>query len=122
MNKDERSIGRVSRLRTLARTLLKELELAEELEQDVEIQLEVDFYEEVKRFEIELITKALMHSRGHQLEAAHLIKLNPSTLNAKIKHYGIQVNMFSEDVGSNLDDVDSSNFGTKSPHITDRRQ
>ena len=101
---------RVSRLKTLARTLLTELELAEH-EQVGEIQSQVDFYDEVKRFEIELITRALTHSGGHQLEAARLIRLNPSTLNAKIKQYGIQVNAFSRGVVSKLEEFDSSTTG-----------
>jgi DNA-binding NtrC family response regulator len=50
---------------------------------------------------------AFWHSEGHQLEAARLIRINPSTLNAKIKHYGIQVNTFSKDVVSNVEEVDS---------------
>ena len=102
LKKTKSAVERVSRLQTLARTLLKELELAEREQVGSETRSEVDFYEEVKRFEIALITKALTHSRGHQLEAARLIRLNPSTLNAKIKQYGIQVNTFSEGVGSSF--------------------
>jgi DNA-binding NtrC family response regulator len=85
----------VRRLEALARTLLRELELAEH-EQVDELQSEVDFYEEVKLFEIGLIRRALAHSVGHQVNAARFLRLNPSTLNAKIKQYRIHVDTFSD--------------------------
>jgi DNA-binding NtrC family response regulator len=49
----------------------------------------LDFYQEVRRFEIELIRRALMFMDGHQLKTARLLNLNATTLNAKIKHYQI---------------------------------
>ncbi|MEK6280272.1 MAG: helix-turn-helix domain-containing protein [Acidobacteriota bacterium] len=49
----------------------------------------LDFYQEVRRFEIELIRRALMFMDGHQLKAARLLNLNATTLNSKIKHYQI---------------------------------
>lgn len=48
-----------------------------------------DFYEEVRRFEISLIRKALKMTRGSQVRAARLLKLNTTTLNTKIKNYRI---------------------------------
>jgi len=51
----------------------------------------VDFYEEVKRFESALIRGALRRTQGHQIKAARLVNLNPSTLNAKIKQYQIRL-------------------------------
>jgi DNA-binding NtrC family response regulator len=50
----------------------------------------LDFYEEVSRFEIQLIKRALVFTEGHQGNAARLLNLNATTLNAKIKHYHIQ--------------------------------
>lgn len=50
----------------------------------------IRFYEEVKRFEIALIKAALQRSNGHQLRAARLLNLNPSTLNSKIKQYNLR--------------------------------
>jgi DNA-binding NtrC family response regulator len=49
----------------------------------------LDFYEEVRRFEIALITSALRHTGGSQVKAAGLLKLRTTTLNSKIKGYGI---------------------------------
>jgi DNA-binding NtrC family response regulator len=49
----------------------------------------IDFYEEVKRYEIALIRKALRLTRGHQKHAASLLKMRPTTLNMKLKLYKI---------------------------------
>lgn len=49
----------------------------------------IDFYEEVTGFEVDLIKLALVQTKGHQARAAHLLRLKASTLNAKIKQYGI---------------------------------
>lgn len=50
----------------------------------------IDLFQEVRRFEINLITLALKQTRGHQARAARLLNLNPTTLNSKIKLYGIE--------------------------------
>jgi transcriptional regulator with GAF, ATPase, and Fis domain len=47
------------------------------------------FYEEVKKFEIDLIQRALEQTSGHQSRAARLLGLNATTLNSKIKSYNI---------------------------------
>ena len=49
----------------------------------------VNFYEEVRRFEIALITRALRRTRGSQCKAASLLNLKRTTLNSKIKTYQI---------------------------------
>lgn len=51
----------------------------------------VDFYAEVVRFEVDLIKLALIKSRGNQSRAARFLRLNATTLNAKIKQYGIVI-------------------------------
>lgn len=50
----------------------------------------VSFEKVVKNFEIGLIRNALIQSNGNQLRAAELLELKPTTLNAKIKRYGIK--------------------------------
>lgn len=50
----------------------------------------IDFYQEVERFEIELIRLALDSTRGCQAKAARLLNIKPTTLNSKIKLFGIQ--------------------------------
>jgi hypothetical protein len=51
----------------------------------------VDFYDEVRRFEIILIERALLHSHGSQVRAASLLGLKTTTLNSKIKGYNINL-------------------------------
>ena|SRR5689334_10470599 len=55
----------------------------------------LDFYAEVRRFEIELIRKALTMVSGHQSNAARLLKLKPQTLSMKMKQYQIQLRLKS---------------------------
>ena len=56
---------------------------------DIDIARGVNFYEEVKRFEMDLIQRALDQTGGHQSRAARLLGLNATTLNSKIKTYNI---------------------------------
>ena len=56
---------------------------------EIDIARGVNFYEEVKRFEIDLIRRALDQTAGHQSRAAQLLGLNATTLNSKIKAYNI---------------------------------
>jgi DNA-binding NtrC family response regulator len=78
--------------------LLEQLvaELQQALESLSEIEISdisqgLDFYEEVKRFEIELIKRALIFVDGHQRKAARLLNLNATTLNAKVRTYQIHM-------------------------------
>lgn len=50
----------------------------------------IDFYDEVRRFEVALIERALRLSNWRQRRAAQLLGLKVTTLNAKIKLYGIK--------------------------------
>ena len=49
----------------------------------------VDFFEEVKSFEMRLIQRALELTGGNQARAARILGLGTTTLNYKIKIYGI---------------------------------
>jgi len=51
----------------------------------------VNFYDEVRRFEIDLIRRALERTGGHQSRAARLLGMNATTLNSKIKTYNINL-------------------------------
>jgi DNA-binding NtrC family response regulator len=51
----------------------------------------VNFYDEVRRFEIDLIRRALEQTGGHQSRAARLLGMNATTLNSKIKTYNISL-------------------------------
>jgi len=50
----------------------------------------ISFYDEVSRFEIELIRRALELTNGHQSKAAKLLGMNNTTLNSKIKVYNVK--------------------------------
>lgn len=51
----------------------------------------ISFYDEVSRFEVELIRRALEITGGHQSRAARLLGMNNTTLNSKIKSYNIRL-------------------------------
>ncbi|HYR77929.1 MAG TPA: helix-turn-helix domain-containing protein [Pyrinomonadaceae bacterium] len=50
----------------------------------------VDFHEEVRRFEMRLISRALELTGGNQARAARLLRLGATTLNYKIKVYELR--------------------------------
>ena len=51
----------------------------------------ISFYDEVNRFQIELIRRALEITGGHQSRAAKLLGMNTTTLNSKIRYYNIRL-------------------------------
>jgi DNA-binding NtrC family response regulator len=53
---------------------------------------QISFYEEVRRFEIGLIKRALQRAHGKQREAARLLGLKATTLNEKMKQYQMRGN------------------------------
>jgi len=59
--------------------------------ESVDVGRGVDFYDEVRRFEVDLIRRALEQTGGHQSRAARLLGMNATTLNSKIKTYNIQL-------------------------------
>ncbi|MGH9947571.1 MAG: sigma-54-dependent transcriptional regulator, partial [Pyrinomonadaceae bacterium] len=66
----------------LAGRMLQETEGASA---EIDIAHGINFYDEVKRFEVDLILRALEQTGGHQSRAARLLGLNATTLNSKIK-------------------------------------
>ncbi|PYS85166.1 MAG: hypothetical protein DMF67_01915 [Acidobacteria bacterium] len=96
---------KIKTLKELALALLQEVE---SLQGDgaLDGKSGVDFAGEVRRFETDLIRWALMHTGGHQRRAARMLNLKVTTLNAKIKRYGLSshapraadvVNLYSEE-------------------------
>jgi transcriptional regulator with GAF, ATPase, and Fis domain len=79
------------RLNTLRETVLQLLDEVESLAitRPVDIKSGARFSEEVRQFEVSLIRTALGRTSGSQTRAAKLLGLKPTTLNAKIKRYGI---------------------------------
>lgn len=82
---------KITTVKQLAIKLLREVQSIREVEVR-SLSTGVDFYEEVSRFEIDLIKCALLQTAGHQRQAAKLLNLKVTTLNSKIKHYNISLN------------------------------
>lgn len=76
-------------LREAALTVLREVDSLTSNEPEAERKLGLQ--EEVQRYEIELIRAALQRTRGNQRKAAKLLDVKVTTLNCKIKRYGIEV-------------------------------
>jgi DNA-binding NtrC family response regulator len=88
---------RVEQLTLLAKALANEIEtlqaeLATDHHHEKSVGLDdqgVDFYHEIELYEIELIKSALNYCGGNQTKAARLLHMKSTTLNAKMKHYGL---------------------------------
>ncbi len=70
---------------------IKMIAATEGVSSDIDLARGVNFYDEVKKFEIDIIRRALDQTGGHQSRAARLLGLNPTTLNSKIKSYNINI-------------------------------
>ena len=79
---------RIEMLKNVALSLLKEVQVLSSLE-EADIVRGIQFYDEVERFERELITRALELTGGHQVRASRLLGLKVTTLNSKVKRYQI---------------------------------
>lgn len=77
-------------LKTVAYTLLRQV-YGVTGPRKLDVQQGINFYEEVRCFEISLIRQALFYANGKQRAAASLLNLNTTTLHAKIKFYGIEL-------------------------------
>ena len=81
---------KVRLLKLMVTKLQEELDSLSEVA-TLDVESGVNFYDEVRRFEIELIKRALMVMDGRQTKAAKLLQMNATTLNAKIKSYNIRL-------------------------------
>lgn len=79
---------RLSVLRELSEAISGALEAVDSFHPP-DVRHGINFYDEVRRFEIDLIRTALKFSAGSQTRAARLLRLKASTLNSKIKYYNI---------------------------------
>lgn len=84
----------ITTLRELVLRLLCEVQCINEVN-TLTIENGFDFYDEVSRFEVDLIKRALLQTGGHQVQAAKLLNLKVTTLNSKIKHYQISLSGFA---------------------------
>jgi len=90
---------RLKRIRDIASSLVEEAELLEHENglaeasatiENLNLKSRLDFFEEVRRFEVRLISRALEMTGGNQARAAKLLGLGTTTLNYKIKIYEIK--------------------------------
>lgn len=81
--------NRLEALKALSNSLLSELE-ALKINESLVKGGNIDLLDEVHRFETELIRTALLRTGGRQRPAARLLNVKVTTLNAKIKRYGIE--------------------------------
>ena len=84
------STTRIDGLKQLTLQLFREVQSIADVE-SLNVETGVDYYEEVRRFEVDLIMRALMQTAGHQRRAARLLNLKVTTLNSKIKLFNIKV-------------------------------
>jgi transcriptional regulator with GAF, ATPase, and Fis domain len=82
--------SRISYLKILALSLLREIATAENTGSRHGDET-IDLQAEVRRFETELIRSALIQTGGCQRQAARLLRTKVTTLNTKIKRYKIEV-------------------------------
>jgi DNA-binding NtrC family response regulator len=94
-NDEEKSTSALGKTKTLKQLALKLLLEAQALNEvpTLDVRSGIDFYEEVKRFEVDLIERALSFTQGNQVRAARLLKMKVTTLNTKIKHYDINIDV-----------------------------
>lgn len=85
---------RISALKQLTLELVREVQSIGEVKV-LDMDTGLDFYSEVTTFEIDLITRALVLTGGHQARAAKLLNLKGTTLNSKIKSYNIKPESFA---------------------------
>lgn len=83
--------NRLEALTVLTNSILREVESLKK-NGDVTLQEKIDLSREVERFETDLIRCALMRTGGRQRRAAVLLNVKVTTLNAKIKRFGISPN------------------------------
>jgi len=86
---DEKSWSRELRtLSKLALVILGEIKAIESVNR-INIGSGIDLSSEVRKFEINLIKMALLHSGGSQLRSAQLLGISESSLSSKMKRHKI---------------------------------
>src|SRR6185369_8368847 len=93
----ELAMQNLNSVREAALNLLREVESLRRAHQVPDEKL--GLHEEVQRYEIELIRQALHRTRGNQRRAAKLLGVKVTTLNCKIKRFGISLSDYEADWG-----------------------
>ena len=82
--------GKSQFIKYLTLTLFREVQSLREIPV-LDIEQGIDLYKEICNFEKSLIERVLLYTGCHQVRAASLLNLKPTTLNSKIKHYRINL-------------------------------
>jgi|SRR5215216_1492924 len=82
--------GKLILLKEILSSMLDQMEAFRNV-RAVSIRRGINLYDEVRRFEIDIIECALEQTSGNQARAAKLLGINQTTLNQKIKRYNIAV-------------------------------
>ena len=81
-------------LQDIARSLLEELEVLSHIE-TLNTRERISLPQERERFERHFIRWALTRTGGHQTEAAEILGMKVTTLNMKMKRFGISVDEYT---------------------------
>lgn len=92
--------NRIEALKTLTKLLLHEVESLEEiapLKSNPRADAVINLNDQVQRYEVTLICRALLETHGNQSKAAKKLGMKCSTLHAKIRRYEIDsLNLFGQ--------------------------
>jgi len=94
----ELALHNLNSVREAALSLLREVDALRKTNQAGSNE-KLGLHEEVQRYEIELIRQALHRTRGNQRRAAQLLGVKVTTLNCKIKRFGISLSEYETDWG-----------------------
>lgn len=89
-NNSAASDGKLILLKEILSSMLDQMETLRNV-RAVSVRRGINLYDEVRRFEIDIIECALEQTSGNQARAARLLGINQTTLNQKIKRYNISV-------------------------------
>jgi DNA-binding NtrC family response regulator len=99
--------NRLNKLREVAVTLLREVESLR-VSQSASSPRSVRLYDEVQRFEVDLIRSALSRTAGNQTRAAQLLGVKLTTLNTKIKRYRIGPLGYDRDMNEDIEGAETN--------------
>jgi len=86
-------------LETLSLLVMREIEVLKAAQESFSFEntnQRISFEDVVQNFEIGLIRNALAHCNGNQTKASELLGIKPTTLNQKIKRYGIKLGLLTQ--------------------------
>ena len=83
-----RTAPRMNIVKQLASKMLEELENVNETEK-INFGKDFSLYEQIRKIEIDIIRHALSLTNNNQRMAAQMLGINNTTLNSKLKRYGI---------------------------------